>query len=271
MTAQAPLLFEVRDGVALLTINRPAARNALSPETICRLADGFTAAADDPKVRVVILTGAGDKAFCAGGDLALTLPLMSGERAPQDAWDRRVLEDRQVMQRSALRDWAFDKPVIAAINGHCMAGGMETALACDIRIAAKGALFALPEVKRDLIPFAGALARLPRWIPHGVAMEMLMTGDAIDCDRALSVGLLNHVVPAEALMDTAWDMARRVADNGPFAVQTVKRVARAAIGRPIDEGFALEEAAKEAVMATEDAREGPRAFMEKRNAKFIGE
>jgi enoyl-CoA hydratase len=268
--SELPLRYEVSDGVAVVTLNRPEARNAISPEVACRMADAFTEAAGDENVRVVILTGAGESAFCSGGDLALTLPLLTGARTPQDAWDRRLLDDPEVMRRSALRDWEFDKPIIAALNGHCMAGGMETALACDIRIAVEGALLALPEVKRGLIPFAGAVARLPRYVPHGLAMEILLTGDPVDAERALAIGLVNRVVSAEALMPTAWKMARSIAANGPVAVRTVKAVARKSFGRPLEEGFRLEDAAKAAIMATEDAREGPRAFMEKRPARFTG-
>lgn len=265
-----PLLYEKHDGVALITFNRPAARNAISPEVACRLADAFEDLAADPALRVAILTGTGDRAFCSGGDLALTLPLMTGAREAQDDWDRRLLADPSVMARSALRDFELNKPIIAAINGPCMAGGMETVLATDIRIAAEHATFALPEVRRGLIPFAGSLVRLPRQIPHCLAMEMLLVGDPIGADQAKDAGLINRVVPGADLMDTAWDLARKIAANGPIAVQEVKRTVLEASGRTLQEGYALEDAAKIRVMASEDAREGPRAFMEKRPAVFRG-
>lgn len=267
---ESPLLYEVSAGVATITLNRPEARNALSPEMLCRLADAFTEAAEDEAVRVVILTGTGNKVFCAGGDLALTLPLMTGARQPQTEWDYRLLDDPEVMRRSSLREWRFDKPVIVAINGHCMAAGMEISLACDIRLAVEGASFALPEVKRGLIPFAGALARLPRYIHHGIAMEMLMTGDALPADRALAAGLVNRLLPPDELMPVARAMAESIAANGPYAVQTVKRTVREVAGRSYTEGFAIEDDAKARVMATEDAREGPRAFMEKRSPLYSG-
>lgn len=266
----SPLRYDISAGIATITLNRPEARNALSPEMLCRLADAFTKADEDEKVRVVILTGTGDKVFCAGGDLALTLPLMTGTRAPETEWDYRLLEDPDVMRRSSLRDWTFDKPVIVAINGHCMAAGMEISLACDIRISVEGAFFALPEVKRGLIPFAGALARLPRYIPHGIAMEMLMTGDALPAERALAAGLVNQLVPRDELMPLARSMAQSIAANGPYAVQTVKRSVREIAGRTYAEGFAIENDAKTRVMATADAREGPRAFMEKRTPTYTG-
>ncbi|MFV0384234.1 enoyl-CoA hydratase/isomerase family protein [Paracoccus sp. (in: a-proteobacteria)] len=265
-----PLTYEKSEGVALLTFNRPQARNAISPELACRLADALVDFANDPRLRVAILTGAGDKAFCSGGDLALTLPLMTGARAPETEWDRRLLSDPEVMARSALRDFELHKPVIAAINGHCMAGGMETVLATDIRIAADHATFALPEVRRGLIPFAGALARLPRQIPHCLAMEMLLVGQPMTAAAAREAGLINRVVPLTDLMDTAWTVARQIAANGPFAVQEVKRTVLASSGRTLREGYRLEDEAKARVMASDDAREGPRAFIEKRPAMFTG-
>jgi enoyl-CoA hydratase len=265
-----PLLYEKHGEIALITINRLEARNAISPEVACRLADAFTDFAEDSALRVAILTGTGERAFCSGGDLGLTLPLMTGARAPETEWDHRLLREPEVMSRSALRDWELNKPIIAAINGACMAGGLETVLATDIRIAADHATFALPEVKRGLIPFAGSIVRLPRQVSYCMAMEMLLVGDAMDATTALQAGLVNRVVPADQLMDTAWSLARKIAANGPFAVQQVKQTVLASSGRTLVEGYALEDAAKEAVMATEDAREGPRAFMEKRPARFRG-
>lgn len=264
------LLYEKQGGVATITFNRPEARNAISPEVACRLADAFADANTDDAVRVVILTGAGDKAFCSGGDLARMLPLLTGARAPEDEWDRRLLADGEVMSRSALRDYEFDKPIIAAINGACLAGGMETMLATDIRIAAEHATFGLPEVKRALIPFAGSLVRLPRQVAYCQAMELLLTGDAIGAADALRMGLVNHVLPAREVIVKAWAIAERIAENGPVAVQQVKRTVRRSSGVPLHEGFRLEDESKRLVMATADAREGPRAFMEKRPARFTG-
>lgn len=264
------LLTEQRDGIVTLTLNRPAARNAISPEMACRLADAFTAIEADSSVRCVILTGASDQAFCAGGDLALMLPLLTGAREPEDDWDRRVLNDPTVMDRSALRRFELTTPLIAAINGHCLAGGMETMLATDIRVAADHATFGLPEAKRGLIPFAGALVRLPRQMAQCRAMELLLTGDAISADEALAAGLVNHVVPGDGVFDKAWEIARRIARNGPLATSQIKRTTLAASGRSLSEGYALEDRARDVVMASEDAREGPRAFMEKRPARFVG-
>ncbi len=265
-----PLLIAREGAVAVLTLNRPAARNALSPELACRLADAIEEAADDPSIRAVILTGAGTQAFCSGGDLGLSLPLLSGARAPADDWDRRFLADAGVNDRLASRGVEMNKPVIAAVNGACMAGGMEMLLGTDIRLAVPQARFALPEAARGVIPFAGALARLPRQIPYALAMEMLLTGAALDAEAALRAGLIGQIVEPGALMPTAMALAQRIAANAPVAVQEIKRVVIAASGRPLAEGFALEDTAKARVMATEDAREGPRAFMEKRPAVYRG-
>ena len=264
------LLVETHDGVMLLTLNRPQSRNAISPELACRLADALADAAADDAVRAVVLTGAGEKAFCSGGDLALTLPLMTGARLPEDEWDRRVLDDPAVMARSAMREFQIDKPVIAAINGACLAGGMETMLATDLRIAAAHASFGLPEVKRALIPFAGSLVRLPRQISYCHAMELLLLGDMVSAADALRMGLVNRVLPAAEVLPAAMDMARRLSANGPVALREIKRVVRASSGLPLEDGFRLEDAAKRVVMGTEDAREGPLAFMEKRPARFTG-
>ncbi|WP_353476241.1 enoyl-CoA hydratase-related protein (plasmid) [Salipiger sp. H15] len=267
----APHLIEERRGpVLLLTLNRPAVRNAISPEMACRLADAFAAFDADDALRVAILTGAGDLAFCAGGDLGRTLPLLSGDRAPEDDWDRRFLNDPEVQDRSALRRNVPAKPVIAAINGLCLAGGMETMLGTDLRIASEDAVFGLPEARRGVIPFAGALVRLARQIPEPVAMELLLTGGTIDAARAHALGLVNRVVPQGEVLARAFEMAEVLAANGPVSLREIKRVVLGSSGLPLDEGFAMEDEAKRIVMASEDAREGPRAFMEKRRPRFVG-
>ncbi len=266
-----PHLLEERQGhLLVVTLNRPAARNAISPEMACRLADAFARFAADDDLRVLVLTGAGTQAFCAGGDLALTLPLLTGARQPETEWDRRLLADRTIMDRSALRNVEIDKPIISAINGACLAGGMETVIATDLRIASADAVFGLPEAKRGLIPFAGSLVRLPRQIPHAVAMELLLTGDFIDADRALAIGLINRVVPQHEVLAIALSMAETIAANGPVAVKQIKRTVLRAFGASLEDGFRFEDEAYDIVVRSDDAREGPRAFMEKRRARFVG-
>jgi enoyl-CoA hydratase len=266
----ATVLYEKDGPVATITLNRPAARNALTPEMLCRLADAFIDFRNDDRLRVAILTGAGELAFCAGGDLARTLPLMTGARAAEDDWDRRVLDEPQVMAASSLRGFALDKPVIAAVNGACLAAGFEILLGTDIRIAADQASFGLPEVQRALIPFAGSLARLPRQIAQAHAMEILLTGRPVSAQRALQIGLVNQTLPAAKVMPRALELARQIAGNGPLAVQRVKQTVFAASGQPLETGFSLEDESKRIVLASLDAREGPLAFMEKRAPRFTG-
>lgn len=271
MTApDLPLFTERRGAVWLITLNRPAARNAMSPEVVCRLVDAFDAFAADAGLRVAVLTGAGDRAFCSGGDLALTLPLLSGARAPGDDWDHRILADKGIMARSTLKDGMINKPLIAAINGACLAGGLELMLATDIRLAADHATFGLPEAQRGLIPFAGALVRLPRQIPQALAMEMLLTGDPISAPDALRAGLINHVLPGPQVLPAALAMADRIARNGPLALAEIKKVVTLASGLPLDQAYAVESRSMEVVMASSDAREGPAAFMERREPVYRG-
>jgi enoyl-CoA hydratase len=265
-----PVRLERRGDVLLVTLDAPRRRNALTPEMLCRLADAFVAYAADPVLRVAVVTGAGTQAFCAGGDLERTLPLLTGDRAPDDAWDRRLLDDAQVLAASGLRDFPLDKPVVAAVNGACMAAGFELLLGTDVRIAAETARFGLPEVQRALLPFAGSMARLPRQVPHAVARRLLLTGEPIDAPEALRVGLVNEVVPAAQVLERALAIAERIARNGPLAVRAVKRTVVAASGTPLHAAYALEDEARREVLASDDAREGPRAFMAKRAPRYRG-
>jgi len=266
----APLLFERDGNIAILTFNRPERRNALCPESVCRMADAIAEISEDDGIHAVILTGAGDKAFCAGGDLALSLPLLSGAREPENDYDLRFRDDPSINDRIAMRGIAFNKPIIAAVNGPCMAAGMEILLATDIRLAVPHATFALPEAARGVIPFAGALARLHRQIPYTAAMEVLMANIPLDAETALRHGLINRIVEPDQLMSAAREMAERIAAKAPVSVQQIKSTVLGSMGRPLEEGFALEDQAKAIVMATEDAREGPRAFMEKRAPNYKG-
>jgi enoyl-CoA hydratase len=265
-----PLLYEKRDGIAYITLNRPEARNALSPEMVCRLADAVQDYAADESLRAAILTGAGNKAFCAGGDLGRTLPLLSGAREPEDDWDLRLLRDPTVMAASSLRDFALFKPVIAAINGFCLAAGTELILGTDIRIAATHTTFGLPEVTRALIPFAGSMARLPRQIPWCRAMEMMLVGEPISAEEAHWLGLVNHVLPAAEVLPKAEAVARRIAANGPVAVRRIKETVLRSSGVVLEEAYHLEDESRRLVFATEDAKEGPRAFIEKRPPRYLG-
>jgi enoyl-CoA hydratase len=251
-------------------MNRPAKKNALSPEMLVRLAEAWYEFRDTDELRVAILTGAGDEDFCAGGDLELTMPLVTGARQPQDDWDQRLLGNMQMFLDAILRGFELYKPVIAAVNGRALGGGTELTNAVDLRVAAEHASFGTPEVKVGLLPGGGSLTRLPRQIPYAKAMEMLLIGDSFTAREALEMGLLNYVVPKEQLMTKVLDMARRLSENGPLAVQKVKEGVLRSSGLPLTEAYQVENEVSAAVMTSRDAREGPRAFKEKRKPNFTG-
>ena len=264
------LLFHIRDGIAFLTLNRPEVHNAINPELMVQLAQAWQRIAADDSIRVTIITGTGDKAFSAGADLVRMLSLTTRERGPEDEWDHALLKNPDLRDIAMLHPFEMYKPIIAAVNGYCVAGGMELMLATDIRIAAEHASFGLMEVKWSLIPYAGSLVRTPRQIPYCNAMELLLVGDRIDAQKARRLGLINHVVPAAQLMDKAEEFARKIAANGPLAVRAIKQGVMRTSGLPLEEGYKIENEIARGVFSSEDAREGPRAFIEKRKPNFKG-
>ncbi len=221
---------------------------------------------DDSALRVAILTGAGDRAFCAGADLSELAELYRS----MTPIERRERAEREPGLGGITRNLDPGKPVIAAIGGHCLAGGLELALACDLRVAAEHATFGLPEVRRGIIPGAGGTQRLPRVVPMAVAMEILLTGAAIDARAALRAGLVNRVVPAERVLDEARVLAERIAACAPLAVQTARQAARQGRHLPLEEGLRLEQHLAEPLRTSRDAREGISAFVEKRTPNFEG-
>ena len=266
----SPIVIE-RDGhIALVRINRPEKRNALNPEAFCRLADAWAEFAADDDVRAVIVTGTGDVAFSAGADLSSVMQLYSGRREPADDWDRRVLADSRLLTRGVLKGVELDKPIIAAINGLAIGGGCELVLGTDLRVAARHATLGLAEVKRAIMAAGGGTTRMARQLPHAIAMEVLLTGDPLTADDALRHGLVNRVVYADRVLDEALALAARIAQNGPLAVRAIKRTVRASEGIPIDEAFGIEAREGHGLSRTEDAIEGPRAFVEKRPAVYRG-
>lgn len=263
--------YEVSNGVAIVTLNRPEARNAMSPEVLCRLYDAWQEVENDDAVRVAILTGSGDKAFCAGADLGRLIPLMSKSREPEDEWDHRLLANEDDLgNKASLRIHDIDKPIIAACNGHAIAGGMELVQGTDIRIAAEGALFGVQEVKWALFPAGGSTVRLPAQLPYAFAMEFLLTGQLVDAERAQQLGFVNHVVPFDQVMPKALEVAETIAANGPLAVRAIKRAARALLGMPEEEAMRAESRLAAPVFASRDAVEGPKAFLEKRAPNYEG-
>ncbi len=264
------LEYEKRGHTAVITLNRPDVHNAMDSEVMVRLAEAWQDVAADDGVRVAIITGAGERAFSSGADLRKLIPLMSRARQPEDEWDHKLLSNMRLLNIALLRGFELYKPVIAAVNGFCLAGGTELIQATDIRIAAQHATFGLTEVKRAIVPGGGSMVRLPRQVPFCKAMEILLVGDHLDAEEAYRIGLVNHVVPADRLMETAEEFARKIAENGPLAVRKIKETVLKALGRPTEDGYALEDEATRFIIRTEDAREGPRAFAEKRPPRYLG-
>lgn len=272
--SDAPQILIGRDeaspAIVTVTLNRPEKRNALSPEMVVRLARFWREVAQDASVRVVVVTGAGDQAFCAGGDLGSLIPIMMRSREPRDEWEEALAKNRRQLGEALLRTSQFFKPVIAAINGSAYAGGAEFAFATDLRVMADDASLAVTEVRRGLIASGGSLVRLPRQIAWAHAAELLLLGESVDATRALQMGLVNRVVPQPEVLATALDLARRMARGAPVALEKTKEVMVRSSGLPLDEAFAIETQCTKENAATDDAREGPRAFMEKREPVYTG-
>jgi enoyl-CoA hydratase len=249
---------ETGDGVAVVSLNRPEALNAFDVEQLDRLGAALHALGEDHSVRAAILTGAGERAFSAGADI----------RAMAEMTNSDAIAFARKGHAAANALALLPQPVIAAVNGYAFGGGCELAIACDIRIASKNARFAQPEVSLGIPPGWGGSQRLPQLVGPGFAAEMIYTGRHVDADEALRTGLVNAVHPMDELMPAAREMAARIARNSPLAVRTSKRlIAQAFSGDPAA-GLASEIAAFGAAFATQDQREGMRAFLEKREAAF---
>ena len=225
---------------------------------------------DDPDIRAVVLTGAPGSTFCAGFDLAKTIPLITRARTPADEWDEALLSDWTLAGKACLRDYDLRKPLIVAANGHAIAGGMELLRAGDLRVVASKALLGLSEVKIGLIPAMGGTATLIRHMPRALAAEMLLTGNVISADRALAVGFVNRVVEADAVLATATELARTIAANAPLAIAAARDLLRTSFDQTEAEALDDEAALSERLAKTADAIEGPRAFLEKRPPVFNG-
>jgi len=268
--SEPAVLYEKRDGIAVVTMNRPDVRNAINTEMLCRLADAWQDVNDDPDVRVAILTGAGDKAFCAGADLDRLVRMMQGLRPPETEFDQRVLNDYSIIYKGLLRNYKVWKPIVAAVRGFCVAGGTEILSCTDIRVAGDDARFGLAEVKWSLFPMGGSTVRLPRQIPYCHAMEILLTGEQLSAEKALQIGLINTVVPPAQVMDEAMRYARIMNEAGPLAVQAVKRSVLMGLEYPPEQALEKEQEIGIPVSMSEDCREGTKAFKEKRKPVFKG-
>ncbi|OGA41998.1 MAG: enoyl-CoA hydratase [Betaproteobacteria bacterium RIFCSPLOWO2_12_FULL_62_13] len=253
------LIYEVKDKVAYITINRPEAMNAMDPEVYEGISRAWVDVRDNPDVWVAIVTGAGQKAFTAGADLKSMSKRVPPEKA--DFW----LTQKDMLLNRGLEVW---KPVIAAVNGYCLAGGMTLLFGTDIRIAAEHAVFEISEVKRGILPGNGGTQRALRQLPYAVAMELLLLGRRLTAQEALSYGLINKVVPMAELMPSAEQCARQLCENGPLALRAIKELAIRSQSLPLEQGIRLEQSVQEFLRTTEDAKEGPRAFAEKRKPTY---
>lgn len=265
--ASASLRYDRQGPTVVLTMNRPEKMNALSLDMMVRFADAWDAIEADDEVRCAILTGAGD-AYCVGGDLA-----RGWMAAPDDATEheRRGAADPNLMLQGLLVTRWLRKPLIAAVNGDCLGGGCEMLQSTDIRIAEEQARFGVPEARRGLIAGAGSTMRLKRQIPYAVAMEMLLTGRLLDAEEALRWGLVTHVVPRGAALAKAREIADVVAANGPLAVASAKASVVETGWLPEEQASPIELGYAATVMFSKDAKEGMRAFAEKRPPTFTGE
>jgi enoyl-CoA hydratase len=264
------LIYEKDGHIATITFNRPEAKNSLDPQSVVDLIESLEDFDRDDNLRVAILTGAGDEAYCTGADLGLLIPLMTGARKPESEADRKIVENPMLTAKAALKGLHIYKPLIAAVNGYCVAGGMEMLQGLDIRIASEKAMFSIQEVKWGLIPGGGSTVRLPRQIPFCLAMEILLTGNMITAEEAYRIGLINKVVPHDKVMETARQYAQVISENAPLAARYIKESVLTSIGLPQEDAFARETEFVFKAMVTEDAREGPRAFKEKRKPVFKG-
>lgn len=257
------LIYQVRGQVAVIHLNRPERMNTLGGTMKPDLARAFfELARNDETVRAVVITGSGDRAFCAGADIK--------ERAANEVRGTDFYVAQKATHDLFRNIDEFEKPVIAAINGVALGGGLELALCCDLRIASAGARFGLPEVKLGIIPAAGGTQRLPRLIGEARAKELILTADLIDAAEAFRIGLVNRVVAAEALMPEALALAQRIAELPPLAVRFAKRAINRGMQTDLDSGLEYERYAAAMIIDSEDRKEGMRAFVEKRKPVFKG-
>lgn len=264
------ILYECSEGIARITLNRPEKHNALSAEMVVRLAELWPQIGADPEIRVVLLHGAGGKAFSTGGDLTRMIPIMMRTVEPENEWEARLATDRRLLWGALLRNWTFFKPIVCAVQGLAVAGGLELMLATDLRVAASDATFALTEVRRGLIAGGGSLARLPRQLSWADAMEVALVGEPIDAQHALRIGMVNRVVEPDEVLATAEQLASRIARGAPVALAKTKEAMLLGSGQPLEQAFRIETRCTKENAATADAVEGPRAFVENRDPVFRG-
>jgi E-phenylitaconyl-CoA hydratase len=261
---------EKYNDVLLVRLNRPEVHNALDPESMTILRQIMVGFRDDPALNVAILTGAGSKAFCAGADLKHTdppaLPFAAAHLAPYE----HAVNQGNYVRAITLSELRLNKPLIAAVNGHALGGGLEIALDCQLRLASPNATFGLPEARWASVPAVGGASHLLRAVPPAIAMKMLLTGDRIDATEALRIGLISDIVAANDLLDTALELARRIAANGPLAIRALTGLAQRTYELPLSQSIALEQLMWGLLRDTADRAEGRRAFAERRTPSYQG-
>jgi enoyl-CoA hydratase len=256
--------YSAQNAIATIVIDRPEARNAMDQAAYTQLAGYWRRIRDDGSIRVAVITGVG-QSFCAGADLKTLIPALTGQQVPFADPEASRNYDNAV---AVLRNFTLHKPIVAAVNGFCVASGMELLLGTDIRIASENASFGLPEVSRGLVAVGGSTVRLPRQIPFVHAMDILLTGRRLGAQEALRIGLINCVVPYEQLMTKAMEYAEQIAANSPHAVMATKESAMMGLRVNQDEAYDFEWAVRARAFTHPDAVEGPRAFFEKRAARW---
>jgi enoyl-CoA hydratase len=259
--AAAPaVLYAAREGVATITLNRPKVHNAINAQVRAELPGMVEAANADPDIRVIVLRGAGDRAFCAGADVTEFQPVTSlpeaRERREREAWN-------DVLAASA-------KPTVAAIRGYCLGGGLEMAIACDLRIAAEGSTFGFPEVGLGVIPGTGGTQRLPRLIGVAAALRMVLTAERLDASEALTLGLISEIVPVAGFEARVDELSASLASHGPLAMQYAKKAILQGSDLPLAAGLRMERDLATLLTNTEDRLEGTRAFRDRRRPRFVG-
>lgn len=264
------LIYTKKKNIAYLTLNRPKEHNAIDPQTVLDLIAAWEDYRDDQEMRCAIITGSGDQSFCSGADLNKLIPLITGARAPEDDADRQVKKNPFSIHQAFLRNFELYKPIIAAVNGHAIAGGMELLYSTDLRVASQDAKFGLQEVKWAIFPMMGSSVKLPQQMPYARAMEMLLTGELISAKEALEFGFVNRVVPRDQVMNEAEKFATVISQNGPLAVRALKKAVLTNIGSSIEDGLAQEMKIALPIFSSRDAQEGPQAFKEKRKPDFQG-
>ncbi len=265
------VLVDRRGHILVCTMNRPERKNALSPEMLVRLYDAWVELDENPELYVAVLTG-GPKAFCSGADLSgeVAPPKDGKNPAGKDAWGKRFEQDNELQWKALLRNWQPRKPIIAAVEGAAVAGGTEILQGTDIRVAGKSAKLGVAEARWSLYPLGGSVIRLRRQIPYTLAAEMLLTGRHITAEEALRFGLIGHVVDDGKALEKALELAEAVASNGPLAVQAILKTLRETEGIPEHDARAIDMKNGVPVFHSDDAKEGPRAFIEKRKPVWKG-